>query len=169
MILSLSYIQLLESEYLYTLVEEWKSVFSDVFSTHPSESLPEVLSLAGITPDVKVFLSIDPVTKTVKGSLCYLLGTAKHPVLEEYKIDTQTAFVYNLFTVPVYQRQGYGKAMMAMLEEELRKQKIAKINLVVLTGNDKAIRFYLKEGFKVRRAMEHGFLMEKHLTHSIEV
>lgn len=153
---TLTYPELLESTFLYPLLTGWKDVFPEVFQAHPCEALPDLLSLAGIDHDTKILLLHKD--QTLLASLCYKYGS--HPSLSTYKLNPNTIFVYNLFVVPGVRRQGQGHALLSKLEEQEKKT----IVLTVLPHNDIAIRFYLKEGYKVRQALEHAFVMEKNLT-----
>ena len=160
MITSLTYIQLLESPHLFSLVTSWKELFPEVFQNYPSDSLRETLSLAGMDQTSHILLSLQD--NQLIGSLCYKFS--EDPALYSHKLPPGSLFFYNLFVLPKFQRQGKAHELLQKIEGD-HPQK--KITLMVLAQNDKAIRLYVKEDYRVRRALEHGFLMEKNLTKSI--
>lgn len=156
MITSLTYIQLLESQYLYSLICSWKELFPEVFVSQ--ESLRDVLSLAGVDQNTHILLSIQD--DTLVGSLCYKFGEDR--ALQSYKLDPSSVFLYNVFVVPEFQRQGKAQELLQKIEEDQKK-----LVLMVLAQNDKAIRLYLKLGYRVKQALENAFIMEKNLIQSI--
>lgn len=158
MITSLTYVQLLESQYLYPLVSSWQELFPEVFTTRSCESLRDVLSLAGVDQNTHILLSIED--ETLVGSLCYKFGDDQ--ALQSYKLAPNSIFLYNVFVVPEFQRQGKAQELLKKVEEYKKK-----LFLMVMAHNDKAIRLYLKLGYGVKQALENAFLMEKNLIQSI--
>ena len=63
-------------------------------------------------------------------------------------LTTNSADILNIGIDPDFKRQGYGRAFLKHLIEELRKRDIYEILLEVRIGNKSAIQFYKKQGFK---------------------
>ena len=59
-----------------------------------------------------------------------------------------TADILNIGIDQGFKRQGYGTALLNHLIKELRKRHIVEILLEVRAGNQSAIQFYKKQGFK---------------------
>ena len=55
--------------------------------------------------------------------------------------------IYELFVLPTYRQRGIGIECAKQAIEELQKQKVVKIELEVMEGNNKAAAFWQKLGF----------------------
>ncbi len=65
----------------------------------------------------------------------------------------QGARLYNLAVDPEYQGKGFGVKLLNECELEAARRGCEKMTLEVRKDNDKAIRFYEKQGFTVLRSM----------------
>lgn len=61
---------------------------------------------------------------------------------------------------PDYQREGIGQLLMDKMKEIARGKGFIKISLRVLSINQKAIRFYEKNGFKQEGRLEKEFIIQ---------
>ncbi|HBM4628219.1 TPA: GNAT family N-acetyltransferase [Listeria innocua] len=61
---------------------------------------------------------------------------------------------------PDYQREGIGQLLMDKMKEVAREKGFIKISLRVLSINQKAIRFYEKNGFKQEGRLEKEFIIQ---------
>ncbi|MBC6137973.1 GNAT family N-acetyltransferase [Listeria innocua] len=61
---------------------------------------------------------------------------------------------------PDYQREGIGQLLMDKMKEIAREKGFIKISLRVLSINQKAIRFYEKNGFKQEGRLEKEFIIQ---------
>jgi len=57
---------------------------------------------------------------------------------------------------PAHQRKGYGKQLMRAVEEKLAFLGCPKINLQVRSGNDSALAFYERIGYKIDNVTSMG-------------
>ncbi|WP_088810945.1 MULTISPECIES: GNAT family N-acetyltransferase [Listeria] len=60
---------------------------------------------------------------------------------------------------PDYQKQGIASQLMTFLKENAKKEGYTKLQLRVLSKNEKAISFYTKNGFHVEGRLEKEFLI----------
>lgn len=58
------------------------------------------------------------------------------------------AEIGSLYLHPFYWRQGIGRQLMASVLKDMRHEKIVRVNLWVMSGNLRAERFYLANGFQ---------------------
>jgi ribosomal-protein-alanine N-acetyltransferase len=65
------------------------------------------------------------------------------------KITNEAARIIMLSVKHDYQQQQIGTKLLNKLINTLENEKIKQINLEVRTDNEKAIKFYLKHGFKI--------------------
>jgi ribosomal protein S18 acetylase RimI-like enzyme len=75
--------------------------------------------------------------------------------------DGHRGWVYYFGVDPAYQRNGYGRALMAKVERRLRELGCPKINLQVRQGNDGAIAFYQSVGFEQQDLVQCGKRLEE--------
>jgi ribosomal protein S18 acetylase RimI-like enzyme len=70
---------------------------------------------------------------------------------------TQVAEVYALYVDPAMWRSGHGRALMEEVMRRVRAQGFGELEVWVLQGNDRAIRFYDALGFRCdgRTMVEH--------------
>lgn len=61
---------------------------------------------------------------------------------------------------PAYQKQGIAGQLMDALKEMARKNGVKKLQLRVLSTNEKAIHFYQKNGFHKEGVLEKQFLLD---------
>ncbi|OGT70285.1 MAG: GNAT family acetyltransferase [Gammaproteobacteria bacterium RIFCSPLOWO2_02_FULL_57_10] len=61
--------------------------------------------------------------------------------------DGHRGSVFYLAVSPQYQRQGFGRLLMARIEELLVAMGCPKLNIAVRTSNEKVLSFYRKEGY----------------------
>ena len=70
--------------------------------------------------------------------------------------DGHRGWVHYLAVNPSYQRQGYGKQIMEMIEEKLRVMGCPKINLQIREGNRDVVKFYESIGYQVEERVSMG-------------
>ena len=75
-----------------------------------------------------------------------LEGTVVGTVLGGY--DGHRGWIYRLAVLPIVQRRGVGRALVAAVEERLQQLDCPKINLQVEGGND-VVGFYQRLGFSI--------------------
>jgi ribosomal protein S18 acetylase RimI-like enzyme len=80
----------------------------------------------------------------------FLVGTIKGKIIATAMggYEGHRGWVNYLAVDPIYQRNGYGRQLMAELEKRLLKLGCPKINLQVRNGNSSALEFYHKIGYK---------------------
>jgi ribosomal protein S18 acetylase RimI-like enzyme len=61
--------------------------------------------------------------------------------------DGHRGSVFYLAVSPEYQHRGYGRLLMAKIEESLRSMGCPKLNIVVRSSNDKVLAFYDSLGY----------------------
>ena len=100
------------------------------------DDLPE-----GINTKNNVLLCIDLENGTDRKLIGYLW----------YKINVKESsiFIYDFLIFPEYRSIGYGKKSIAILENNLRKEKIYQIKLRVAYTNKRALDLYLELGFDI--------------------
>ena len=111
--------------------------------------IPLVLSIEERNSDYP--WSKDQFTTSIENSnnLCYSLsfnGRTIGYLIVMLSVDT--ADILNIGIDPNFKRQGYGKALLNHLIEELKKRNISEILLEVRAGNKSAIQFYKRQGFE---------------------
>ena len=119
------------------------------FNKFASIEIPSVLSIEEQNSDYP--WSKLQFTTSIENSnnLCYCLsfnGRTIGYLISMLAVDT--ADILNIGIDPDYKRQGHGTALLNHLIEELRKRDIGEILLEVRAGNQSAIQFYKKQGFK---------------------
>lgn len=75
--------------------------------------------------------------------------------------DGHRGWVHLFGVDPAFQRQGYGRAMMADVERRLSELGCPKINLQVRMGNDTAAAFYRGVGFEEEDRIQFGKRLEE--------
>lgn len=65
------------------------------------------------------------------------------------KINSDNAKILMLAVSEKYRKQKIGTYLLNQLNEQLKKDKIKKVELQVRIDNEKAINFYEKNGFKI--------------------
>jgi len=79
---------------------------------------------------------------------------------EEYKL-------HKLYLLPKKQHQGYGKALLLRVIDDVKKSGGKHLILQVNRNNQKAIAFYERNGFKIERSADfeigNGFLMNDYI------
>jgi ribosomal protein S18 acetylase RimI-like enzyme len=61
--------------------------------------------------------------------------------------DGHRGWIYYLAVAPKYRRQGYGRQMMAFVENRLKEMECPKIDLMVRTNNMEVVQFYSGIGY----------------------
>lgn len=61
--------------------------------------------------------------------------------------DGHRGSVFYLAVSPRHQRQGFGRLLMARIEELLVAMGCPKLNIAVRTSNEKVLSFYRREGY----------------------
>jgi ribosomal protein S18 acetylase RimI-like enzyme len=77
--------------------------------------------------------------------------------------------IITILVDPAYQGKKIGRTILGKLESKLRKDhKVKKFELQVHSSNENAIKFYEKQGYRVKKRLkdyyerkQHAFLMEK--------
>lgn len=75
--------------------------------------------------------------------------------------DGHRGWVYYFGVDPAYQRNGYGRALIAEVERRLRELGCPKLNLQVRRGNDGAAAFYESVGFDEQDLLHFGKRLEE--------
>lgn len=70
--------------------------------------------------------------------------------------DGHRGWIYSLAVSPVVQRTGLGKEMMKYAESVLKEKGCVKINLQVVKGNEKAVKFYEAIGYAAEERISMG-------------
>jgi ribosomal protein S18 acetylase RimI-like enzyme len=68
--------------------------------------------------------------------------------LLDIKIRNQLVDIENIVVLPEYRRRGIGKALLEKAIEFSRHRKLKKVRCEVPTHNERAIKFYVKNGFQ---------------------
>lgn len=83
-----------------------------------------------------------------------------------YNYITQTplasrehVWTFDIATHPSYQRKGIGNALLTELKRLAKENKIHKLSLRVLSNNEKAIRLYTHQGFKIEGTLKDEFYL----------
>ncbi|MDD3477909.1 MAG: ribosomal protein S18-alanine N-acetyltransferase [Candidatus Izemoplasmatales bacterium] len=71
-------------------------------------------------------------------------------------IDTPTAQILNVYVLPEYRRQGFGKQLMNFMMQLVKSYEVNEITLEVRPSNLKAISMYQSFGFEPV-AIRHGY------------
>lgn len=74
--------------------------------------------------------------------------------------DGHRAWLYYVGVDPDCRGRGFGRAMLAAVEERMRAVGCPKINLQVRTGNDEAMAFYRAVGYAVDEVVGMGKRLE---------
>ena len=69
---------------------------------------------------------------------------------------TKSAHIFHLIIDPAQQQKGYGKKLISHAEKMIIKNNLKKITINVLINNQKAKKFYEKNGFTVFRISKSG-------------
>jgi len=82
----------------------------------------------------------------------FLIGKEEEKVVAVVigTFDGRRGYVHHLAVDPVYQKEGYGKAIMDDLIERFRRKKVHKIHLFIEKRNKKVMNFYSKHGWEIR-------------------
>lgn len=70
---------------------------------------------------------------------------------QKEEIQEKMIHVSHIIVKENYQRKGIGKILMENLENEMKKRNIYIVDLVTTADNNKAMNFYKKSGFQVKR------------------
>jgi ribosomal protein S18 acetylase RimI-like enzyme len=70
--------------------------------------------------------------------------------------DGHRGWVNYLAVAPHVRGKGYGRLLMRAIEEALRERGCPKLNIQVRAGNDEALRFYEKIGYKADATVSLG-------------
>ena len=70
--------------------------------------------------------------------------------------QTKSAHIFHLIIDPEQQQKGYGKKLISHAEKLITKNNLKKITINVLINNQKAKKFYEKNGFTVFRISKSG-------------
>jgi ribosomal protein S18 acetylase RimI-like enzyme len=62
--------------------------------------------------------------------------------------QSRSAFLYQITVAAIHRRQGYGRAMLAALEETLARDGIEELHLNVNIANEPARRMYAAAGYE---------------------
>lgn len=79
----------------------------------------------------------------------FLLGFAQGKLCASAMagFDGHRGWINYLAVAPAYRHRGFGRQMMAAVEQSLVQQGCPKLNLQVRAGNDAAVEFYEKLGY----------------------
>lgn len=106
---------------------------------HASEQFDKTASLGSKTPGQLFF---DVLDKDSDKSVGYLwLGF-------KVRFERKITFINDIHIAPENRGQGFGKALMALVEQEARKAEAQRIELHVFNHNDTAKKLYQSMGFK---------------------
>ena len=84
--------------------------------------------------------------------------------------QTKSAHIFHLIIDPEQQQKGYGEKLISHAEKLITKNNLKKITINVLINNQKAKKFYEKNGFTVFRISKSGKIkMFKNCEHRIPV
>jgi ribosomal protein S18 acetylase RimI-like enzyme len=74
-----------------------------------------------------------------------------------------SAFLYQILVKPASRRQGYGRAMLAALEQSLAADGIVEVRLNVFDTNHRARPLYASAGYELVRPLEDMSQLRKRL------
>jgi len=124
------------------VVELWKKCGLTVPQNNPYKDIDRKLK---VDPDLFLVGEIDKkIVATVMGGY-----------------EGHRGWINYLAVDPVYQKQGLGKQIMAVVENRLKDKGCPKINLQVRESNIDAIKFYMAIGFDVDKVVGLGKRLEK--------
>ena len=81
-------------------------------------------------------------------------GNVMATVMGNY--DGHRGWIYYLGVDPSFQKNGYGRQIVAAMEKELKERGCPKINLQVRNGNTEAMKFYERIGYKKDEVISFG-------------
>jgi hypothetical protein len=70
--------------------------------------------------------------------------------------DGHRGWIYSIGVAPAARRHGYGRSLLAHVENALRALGCPKINLQVLAGNDAALEFWRAAGYQADHVVALG-------------
>ena len=65
-----------------------------------------------------------------------------------YEDGKEVVYIYEIHLVPEWQSQGLGRRMMHIAEAFAQNVKVSKVMLTVFRANEKAVDWYLKQGYQ---------------------
>jgi GNAT superfamily N-acetyltransferase len=78
----------------------------------------------------------------------YAFATLDESDSSTWLLEGRTAELESLAVLPEARGAGVGAALLAAVREQLRALGVRRIDLTVVEGNDDAMRFYEREGFR---------------------
>ena len=78
-----------------------------------------------------------------------------------YFNNKEIGYITSFVVDPNIQHQGYGTLIMCKILEEARREKINKIDCEVFVDNQKALKFYKKNGFEIKELSGNWIKMGK--------
>ncbi|MDX2211703.1 MAG: GNAT family acetyltransferase [Oculatellaceae cyanobacterium bins.114] len=92
----------------------------------------------------------------------FLVGVAESAIAATVMAgyDGHRGWINYLAVAPQYQRQGFGKTMLAEAEQRLCEMGCPKISLLVRSSNREVIEFYQRLGFTLDDAVSLGKRLE---------
>jgi ribosomal protein S18 acetylase RimI-like enzyme len=139
-------------------------VIEDLSHTETNSLMPLLKSLAdhhnktsinfkGIYPQKSFEELISEITENIKDGYSKINIARKNGGVIgfcQYSID-ETVGIFNFLVIlPEYRNLGYGSILMDKALEYFETQQVKKIEIKIVYGNDEAVRFYEKYGFKIK-------------------
>lgn len=84
------------------------------------------------------------------------LNDIKIGFIGHVNLDTNILYITALYLLTSYQRKGYGKVILDMIEKDAYQKRFKRIALIVHTKATWAIDFYEKNGFRVIETEENN-------------
>ena len=82
--------------------------------------------------------------------------------------DGHRGWIYSVAVSPSHQRQGIGSRLVRHAEQALTSNGCVKINLQIIEGNERAIRFYASLGYSSQKLISTGKLVPANLSVATE-
>lgn len=126
------------AEVRQVLIKTWLDTYSNL--------LPKKI----IETAIKTWHSLESLTQNVENPKIYFAVYKKNKkitgLVTASKINKKTLQIFRLYVLPEKQRQGIGNQL--FFSAITHFPKIEKVKIEVEVGNQKAISFYKKQGFK---------------------
>ena len=130
------------------------------------EHYTPIIGKAQVDYMLEKFQSVDAIAKQIdNGFLYFLCEHDNAPVgYMSVNIRGEELFLSKIYVASTNRRKGYGREMVAFLEELARKKALNKISLTVNRYNTNSIQMYEKVGFSicgsVTQDIGNGFVMD---------
>jgi ribosomal protein S18 acetylase RimI-like enzyme len=88
----------------------------------------------------------------------FLVGTVEDKIIASVMggYEGHRGWINYLCVDPAFQRKGFGRLIMEMVEEKIKLKGAPKVNLQIRTENTEVINFYKSIGYKIDEVVSMG-------------